>query len=93
MLDMAQLEALAEEGDAALDARLVAPDEALLGWPPQAIDQEATRRFLDGQEVAVSGSSSSGHVRVYGADEQFLGVGELTSDGSLAPRRIFKMAS
>ncbi len=93
MLDMAQLEALAEEGDELLDARLVPPDVALAGWPEHAIDEVATRRFLEGQEVPVSGSAGSGHVRVYGSDAKFLGVGELTKEGSLAPRRIFKMVS
>lgn len=91
MLDMAQLEALAEQGDAALDANLLPPDQALSGWPEQEIDPEATRRFLEGQQVLVGADKSNGHVRVYGSDAQFLGVGEFTSEGSLAPRRIFRM--
>jgi hypothetical protein len=31
-------------------------------------------------------------LRIYGDDRRFLGIGELTGDGWLAPKRIFKLA-
>lgn len=89
MLDLATIEALAEPGSTALEERLLTPDVALAGFPPISLDASSGERFSGGQMVSVAPESSTGLARVYGAANQFLGVGELAGNGQLAPRRVF----
>ncbi len=90
MLDMAEVEALAEEGREVLRERLMAPDRALRAIPETrlAAADEATQ-FSSGQEVEAPAGTEPGLVRVYGAAGEFLGVGELGEDRRLAPKRVF----
>ena len=91
MIDLETVEALAHDDPAALTARLLRPDSALPAFPAVVIDAAAAQRFSGGQAVAVAGTSATGLARVYGDDEQFLGVGELPGDGQVAPRRVFQL--
>jgi tRNA pseudouridine55 synthase len=71
-------------------------DLALQQWPERRIGPDAARRFNDGQCIIVSAADTggvTGHVRVYEGTNGFLGVGELTGDGMLTPRRIFRTGS
>jgi tRNA pseudouridine55 synthase len=92
MLDLPGAEQLAEAGPEALRARLLPADRALYSWPDCHIPEDAAERFCGGQAVAVPEDGPEGLVRVYLGEERFLGVGQLGSDGSLAPRRIFRLA-
>jgi len=47
-------------------------------------------RFSGGQAVQVTAGGQEGLVRVYEPGKKFLGVGELSGDGLLAPRRVFQ---
>jgi tRNA pseudouridine55 synthase len=89
MLDMATLEAAAEESRAALRDKLAAPDMALAGLPEVRLVAAESEQFLQGQAVARPAEAATGLVRVYGATDEFLGVGDL-GGGELAPRRVFK---
>ncbi len=89
MLDLTAVEALAEDSQLALRERLLPPDVALAGFPPVSLDESAGLRFSGGQPVTVAEESRTGLARVYGAGQQFLGVGELAGNGQLAPRRVF----
>lgn len=89
MLDLTGAERIAEEGPEVLQARLLAPDRALSGWPECRLFPEEARRFAAGQAVAVE-DAGAGPVRVYGESDGFLGIGELTGDGRLTPRRVFR---
>ena len=92
MVDLATVEKLAEEDRAALKAGLLPPDVALQGFPAVEISAEDGARFCGGQTVTGVPAESAATVRVYSADQVFLGVGELSQDGGLAPRRVFKMS-
>ena len=89
MLDLATVEQLAENGPEALRERLLAADAALAELPPVMIDAVTGERFSGGQAVEVTDTVGNGLARVYGAEQRFLGVGELAGDGRLAPRRVF----
>jgi len=89
MLDMAAVEALAEKGLEPLRAKLLPADVALADMPGVSIDTGDAERFCGGQAVAVDAEGQTGLARVYEANERFLGVGELSGDGQLAPRRVF----
>jgi hypothetical protein len=58
-----------------------------------AVEVDATdgEKFSGGQVLQVAGERKSGLVRVYEAGHRFLGVGELSGDGRLAPRRVFQI--
>jgi len=91
MLDLPGAQRVAEAGPEALRERLLPADVALSGWPVQRIPAELAERFTGGQ--AVPGTAhQEGLVRVYATGGRFLGVGELSTEGMLAPRRIFRLA-
>jgi tRNA pseudouridine55 synthase len=89
MLDMATVEALAEQDLAVLRARLLPADVALGVLPAVTVAPGDAERFCGGQVVAVDTEQQEGLARVYSTSERFLGVGELSGDGSVAPRRVF----
>jgi tRNA pseudouridine55 synthase len=96
MLDLPSAEKLAEAGPDALREHLMPADRALQQWPERRIGPDAARRFNDGQSIIVGAAdmgAATGHVRVYDGSNGFLGVGELTGDGMLTPRRIFRAGS
>ncbi len=92
MLDLPGAEHLAEAGPEALRAHLMPTDLALSSWPECHVAADAAGRFCEGQAVPLAGSGAEGLVRVYADARRFLGVGRLTGDGMLAPRRIFRLA-
>jgi len=81
------LSALGEAGTAALDELLIPMDRALGGLPAVTLGGDSAFYLRHGQPVRVSGPES-GVVRLYGPDEDFLGVGEMLGDGRVAPRRL-----
>lgn len=91
MLDLAGIEAAAIDNLAALRDSLLPPDQALQSMPDVGLDSSAAERFSLGQQVEAGLEGVEGLVRVYGGDTEFLGVGELSAAGRLAPRRVFKM--
>lgn len=92
MLDMDGAEQLAEDGPEALRERLQPADVALAAWSECQLDAATGERFSGGQAVQVDIEGKAVLVRVYGENHRFLGVGELTGEGTVAPRRIFRLA-
>lgn len=92
MLDLAGAERIAEEGPEALRALLLPADTALAAWPECRIAEDAAVQFCRGQAVAAACGVPEGLVRVYTAGGRFLGVGQPGTDGSVAPRRVFRPA-
>lgn len=94
MLDISRVEAAAEAGVDGLRASLLPPDTALVSFPAVTIDTDAGQYFCGGQAVVTAPLKGvSGLVRVYGAESGFLGVGELSASGALAPRRVFRASA
>lgn len=90
MVEMAEVEALAEQDLAELRGRLLPADRALTALAAATISDSDATLFCRGQAVQVPPQSTHGLVRVYGPKELFLGVGELSAQGQLAPRRVFQ---
>jgi len=90
MIELPRVEAAAEEGLEVLRDSLLPPDAALQALPATALDASAGQRFTAGQTVSgVQDEAASGLTRVYGGAGEFLGVGELSDTGQVAPRRVF----
>jgi len=90
MLDLAGLEEVAASGSEGLKDRLLPPDTALESLAAVELDDGASDRFIVGQANSVSAPATAGLVRVYGSANEFLGVGDLSDDGQLAPKRVFR---
>jgi len=90
MLDMAAVEGLAAQDIEALRAKLLPPDVALASMQMVSISAAEAANFSAGQSVEVAAAKATGLTRVYGAGRKFIGVGEVTCDGQLAPRRVFQ---
>ena len=76
-------------GDApALDAFLLPTDAALTALPSVLLDEDSADFVTRGNKVRLAEQLRQGIVRMYGPAEIFLGIGEITGDGFVAPRRI-----
>ena len=72
----------------ALDEFLLPTDAALITLPKVILDEDSADFVTRGNRVRVAEPPQQGAVRMYGPAERFLGIGEFTSDGCVAPRRI-----
>lgn len=79
------LEAMSVE---ARDQCLLAADAAIKNLPQVTIDADSAFYLMRGQEVWKSGLNQQGLFRVYSEQGLFLGIGEQTSAGNIAPRRL-----
>jgi len=84
-LTIEQLEAMTPEQR---DACLLAPDAAIQNLPRVDIDQDSAFYLMRGQEVWKSGLNLHTQFRIYNHLGVFLGLGEQTADGKIAPRRL-----
>ena len=83
------LSGVPQAGDEVLKGRLLPPDAALETYPALELDGENAAKFSAGQEISLPGDSREGLVRVYDEALGFRGVGQLSADGRLAPKRVF----
>jgi tRNA pseudouridine55 synthase len=74
------------------DSALLAADAAIEDLPQVSIDADSTFYLLRGQEVWKAGLRIEGLFRIYSDQGIFLGIGEQTSRGSIAPKRLLRQA-
>jgi tRNA pseudouridine55 synthase len=89
MVELTAVEETASQGPLPLRERLMPADRALTGLPEVCLDGARAERFRGGQPVPADEPERKGLARVYGEEQDFLGVGELCGDGRVAPRRVF----
>jgi len=87
MYTMEELERVAEQGHAALDALLLPIDTALSAWPEVRVSADTAFYLKQGQAVLIPKAPTEGWVRIYHG-EQLLALGEVQDDGRIAPRRL-----
>ena len=88
MMSLEQLAGLAENGD--IDSCLLAVDAGLVEWPLLILDAAQTERFSHGNPVD-AGAGKTGLVRVYGPENHLLGIGEVTRENLLQPKRLMNL--
>nr|VFJ59729.1 MAG: tRNA pseudouridine synthase B [Candidatus Kentron sp. DK] len=91
MVTLDRLRALSEESLDALDALLLSTDTVLADRPAVKLSEDMAYYITKGQPVLVPRAPTNGQIRLYDAQEQFLGVGEVLDDGRIAPRRLFNV--
>jgi len=72
------------------DEDLLGADAAIEDLPQISIDADSTFYLLRGQEVWKSGLRMEGLFRIYSEEGVFLGIGQQTSRGSIAPKRLLR---
>jgi len=88
LVTLDELEAASEQGREALDALLLPIESALMQWPDVHLTDDAAFYVRQGQPVLVPHAPTSGWVRMYRKDRDFLGMGQILDDGRVAPRRL-----
>ena len=70
-------------------ARLIPADQCLDHIPRVDLSDDATFYLVRGQSVRARQLPGHGWVRLYSPGTGFLGLGEVTDDGKVAPKRLF----
>ena len=85
------LEQVSEIGDAQeMDALLLPVASAVGSWPSVRLHEDTAHYVRQGQPVQVAHAPTGGWVQIFESAEEdrFLGVGEVLTDGRIAPRRL-----
>lgn len=90
MFKLEDLEATAEQGFDALDRLLLPMDNAVLGLPEAHLEESTAVYLSQGQAVQVPRVPAEGLLRLYDADQDFIGIGQIQDDGMVAPKRLFR---
>jgi tRNA pseudouridine55 synthase len=90
LADAVTLQALESESLDARRARLLPPEAPLLSLPPVEIAPEVAACLYRGQRTGAAPGVPVGLVRVYvqSIPRHFMGLGEVTAEGELLPRRL-----
>jgi len=84
-----QLMSAAEQGREAIDQLLLPTEDALPDWPEITVNTEMVTALRLGQSVQVEQSFESAQVRLFSDDNTFLGLGEMSPQGLVSPKRVF----
>ena len=86
-----ELLAAHEQGGAeALDRFLLPVDCGLEHWPAVQLSEHSAYYWLHGQPVRAPEAPKFGMLRVRDHQGHFIGIGEVTDDGRVAPRRLIR---
>jgi len=81
----------ADGGYAELDKLMIPMDQALENWPAVRLSENSTYYVRQGQAVQVAKAPTSGWVRLFASNDQFIGVGQIMDDGRVAPKRLLNV--
>ena len=92
-VSLEQLSESRERGElAALDEQLEAAEDALPDWPVINLDEAASKTLSFGQAIQVEQDYECANVRLFDQNEKFMGLGEMSPDGVVKPKRLFVAA-
>lgn len=90
MVTMARIESGAANGYSGLDTLLMPADAAVADLPAVRLSASESFYLQRGNPVAAARGVRPGPVRLYADAQGFIGIGEATMDGQVAPRRLLK---
>ncbi|MET0070257.1 MAG: tRNA pseudouridine(55) synthase TruB [Candidatus Thiodiazotropha sp.] len=94
MLTLDQVrEAFSEKQFKEMDDWLLPLESALAEWPQVALSADAAFYMKQGQPILVPNAPTSGLVRLYANETEFLGVGQILDDGRVAPKRLMQITN
>ncbi len=80
----------ADGGNEAVDQFLMPSDSGLEHWPLVHFSEHSAFYWLHGQPVRAPDAPQFGMVRVQDHNGRFIGIGEVSEDGRIAPRRLIR---
>jgi tRNA pseudouridine55 synthase len=86
-ITLEQLEAMTPQQR---EAALMPEDSAVRHLPSIVLDDDSVFYLQQGQGVWKSGAVPKGLLRLYTERQEFLGLGELASDGKIVPKRLIR---
>ena len=90
-VSLEELEQVHSEGGAeAVDAFLKPIDSGLEHWPLLQLSEHSAFYWLHGQPVRAPEAPKFGMLRVTDHNGRFIGIGEVSEDGRIAPRRLIR---
>ncbi|MBE0438838.1 MAG: tRNA pseudouridine(55) synthase TruB [Gammaproteobacteria bacterium] len=89
VLTLEQLERHAQQGLLSLDALLLPTEGALPEWPRIIASEFQVTALRQGQKMSTNSTFESANVRLFDQNQTFIGLGEMSQDGSVAPKRVF----
>jgi tRNA pseudouridine55 synthase len=81
-------QAMEEGGIEAVKAFIRPLESALSDWPAVSLSSVASHYMRQGQPIRVPNLPKSGFVRMLCDRHKLLGIGEVTEDGRVAPKRL-----
>lgn len=94
MLPLEQIQAaFAEKQFQQMDDWLLPLESALAEWPEVKLTPDAAFYMRQGQPILVPNAPTSGWVRLYANQHDFLGVGQILEDGRVAPKRLMQITN
>ncbi|GGA84960.1 tRNA pseudouridine synthase B [Neiella marina] len=95
MMTLEQLQALRDKADSAelpagefLDQHLLPMDSPVVALPEVELDHQSCDFVRQGRTVQVGFGAPQGQVRIKSECGEFLGVGDVSDEGQLAPKRL-----
>jgi tRNA pseudouridine55 synthase len=76
-----------------MDEWMLPLESALAEWPEVNLTADAAFYLQQGQPILVPNAPTSGWVRLYANQSDFLGVGQILDDGRVAPKRLMQVTS
>lgn len=89
MITLDELNALAEASK--IESCLLPVDAGLSNWPVITLNAEQTSRFTHGNPVEAT-TREAGLIRVYCPENRLLGLGEITANRHLKPKRLMHLS-
>jgi tRNA pseudouridine55 synthase len=82
----------ADSGFDGIEQLLQPTGSAVYAWPRALLSPAAAQKLMQGQAVTALEAPEQGWVQILRDPSAFLGVGEVLSDGRIAPRRLIREA-
>ncbi len=94
MITLEQVQAaFADKRFQEMDEWLLPLESALYEWPVVKLTPDAAFYMQQGQPIMVPNAPTSGWVRLYANQTDFLGVGQILDDGRVAPKRLMQVTN
>ncbi len=91
-LPMPELQSLANSSPEILDTFLLPIQAALTDFPMVIVDSSKARALQQGRVIQVDYSRPRGLTNLINEDGTFIGIGEVTIDGQISPKRLMNTA-
>lgn len=77
----------------ARDRRLLPSDCLLSGFPKVVLDRESAYYIRQGQSIWLPKQPHTGSLVLYDENRELIGIGEIATDGKIAPKRLIAQAA